>query len=84
MSKIATFTAEFLKDGHLSVPGRVVKDLSLQKGDRVEAVIEIKRVAKADFLQLFGIWKNKSDEEVNLYQNILKERENFGRGEVKL
>ncbi|GFP32497.1 hypothetical protein HKBW3S42_00801 [Candidatus Hakubella thermalkaliphila] len=84
MEKIVSFTAEFLKDGHLSIPEQVVAALKLQKGEKVKAVIEAERFDQAGFLKLFGIWKSKSEEEVNLYGNIMKEREGFGRAEVKL
>jgi len=35
-------------------------------------------------LDLFGIWKDKSDEEIKIFKDILEERERFGRGEIKL
>lgn len=84
MGKIATFMGEFLKDGHLSVPEKVVKVLSLKSGSKVRAVIETEKFDKDGFLSLFGIWKGKADEEINIYKEILKERDSFGRGEVKL
>ncbi len=84
MGKVATFIGEFLKDGHLSVPEKVVKDLSLEKGAKVKTVIETGKFDKNSFLKLFGIWKDKTIEEIDIYKEILKERNNFGRGEVKL
>ena len=84
MGKTATFIAEFLKDGHLSIPERVVKALSLEKGKKVKAIIETEKFNREGFLSLFGIWKKKTDEEINIYKEILREREGFGRGEVKL
>lgn len=84
MGKVAIFTGEFLKDGHLSIPEKVIKTLSLKKGSKVRAVIEAEKFDREGFLKLFGIWKDKSREEINIYKEILKEREGFGRGEVKL
>jgi bifunctional DNA-binding transcriptional regulator/antitoxin component of YhaV-PrlF toxin-antitoxin module len=84
MGKTATFIAEFLKDGHLSIPERVVKALSLEKGKKVKAIIETEKFNREEFLSLFGIWKQKTDKEINIYKEILREREGFGRGEVKL
>ena len=40
MGTIATFTAELLGDGHLSIPEKVVKALSLKKGEKVKAAKE--------------------------------------------
>lgn len=84
MSTTATFTAELLGDGHLSIPEKVVKALSLKKGEKVKAVIEAEKFDKEAFLGLSGIWEDKTEEEIGVYRNILKERESFGRGEVKL
>jgi hypothetical protein len=47
-------------------------------------MIEKDKFDKEAFLNLFGIWKDKTEEEVDLYREILKEREIFGRGEVNL
>ena len=84
MSKSAAFMAEFLQDGHLSVPAKTVKELSLKKGSRVKATIETQAFDREGFLRLCGIWKDRSSEEISVFQDILKERSNFGRGEVKL
>jgi bifunctional DNA-binding transcriptional regulator/antitoxin component of YhaV-PrlF toxin-antitoxin module len=84
MGKIATFIGEFLNDGHLSIPEKVAKALSLEKGSKVKAVIEAEKFDKEGFLRLFGIWKDKAEEEINIYKDIFKERESFGRREVKL
>lgn len=84
MGTTATFTTELLSDGHLSIPEKVVKALSLKKGEKVKAVIEADKFDKDAFLVLSGIWKNKTEEEIGVYRNILNERESFGRGEVKL
>lgn len=84
MGKKATFVSEFLKDGHLSVPEQIVTALSLKSGDQVWTIIETEKFDKAEFLKLFGIWKNKSESERNIYKEILKERESFGRKEVEI
>lgn len=84
MGKTATFIAEFLNDGHLSIPEKVIKALSLEKGKKVRAVIETEGFDKEGFSRLFGIWKDKPEEEVSIYKEIFKERESFGRGEVTL
>lgn len=83
MSKSAVFTAELLNDGHLSIPDMAVKALSLKKGARVKATIETQQFDKAGFLNLSGVWRNKAENEVDIYREIFKERDSFGRGEVK-
>jgi hypothetical protein len=47
-------------------------------------MIEKEKFDKEVFQKLFAIWKDKSEEEIDLYREILKEREIFGRGEVNL
>jgi len=84
MGKKATFTSEYLDNGYLSIPKEIVNILSLRKGKKVRIVIETFKFNKIDFLALFGIWKNKSEEEINIYKEIVKERDKFGRGEIKL
>lgn len=84
MGNIATFKAKYLKDGHLSIPKEVVATLSLRKGEEVQVMIEKGEFEKLTFLSLFGIWKDKSEEEIDTYREIVKEREMFGRGEIKL
>ncbi|PIZ19436.1 MAG: hypothetical protein COY50_10045 [Deltaproteobacteria bacterium CG_4_10_14_0_8_um_filter_43_12] len=84
MGKIATFKAKYLKDGHISIPKGVMTTLSLRKGDEIRIMLEKEKFDKKDFLGLFGIWKDKSDEEIDFYREILKERKIFGRGEIKL
>lgn len=84
MGKSAAFTAEFLQDGHLSIPEKAVKELALKKGSKVKATIETQAFDRDGFLRLFGIWKDKAIEEIGVFQDILKERFNFGQGEVKL
>lgn len=77
MGKTATFISKFLKDGHLSVPEQIVATLSLKSGEQVRAIIETEEFDKIEFLKLFGIWKNKTESELNVYKEILKERESF-------
>jgi bifunctional DNA-binding transcriptional regulator/antitoxin component of YhaV-PrlF toxin-antitoxin module len=84
MGRIATFKSELLKDGHLSIPKKVIKILSLKKGEKVRAIIETERFDREGFLTLFGIWKDKSKKEISIYKEIVKEREGFGRGEFNL
>ena len=81
MGTTATFTAELLGDGHLSIPEKVVKALSLKKGEKVKAVIEAEKFDKDGFLGLSGIWKDKSEDEIGIYNKILEERVDRG-GEV--
>jgi hypothetical protein len=84
MWKVSTFKAKYLKDGHLSIPQEVVASLLLKKGDEVQVIIEKKKFDKKGFLSLSGIWKDKSEEEIHLYREMMKEREMFGRGEIEL
>lgn len=44
-------------------------------------MIEIEKFEKEGFLNLFGIWKDKKEDEINIYLEILKERKSFG-GEI--
>jgi len=84
MRKVSIFKAKYLKDGYLSIPQEVVASLLLKKGDEVQVIIEKKKFDKKGFLGLFGIWKDKSEEEIHLYREMMKEREIFGRGEIEL
>ena len=84
MGKSTAFTAEFLQDGHLSIPEKTVRELALKKGAKVKATIETQAFDRDGFLRLAGIWKDRTDEDINIFRNILKERSTFGRGEVKI
>ena len=84
MNKVATFKAKYLKDGHLSIPKEVVASLLLKRGEEIRVVIEKEKIDKKGFLSLLGIWRDKSEEELHLYREIVREREMFGRGEVEL
>ncbi len=81
MGKNVTFISDFLKDGHLSIPPGIIKALSLEKGKKIKTIIETEKFNKKGFLRLFGIWKDKREGEINIYKDILKERERFSRGE---
>ena len=81
MGKIASFKAKYLEDGHLSIPKEVAASLLLKKGEEVQVVIGKESSDKSGFLKLSGIWKDKSEEEIHIYREIVKERERFGRGE---
>jgi len=84
MGNIAIFKTKFRKNRNLSIPEKIVKQLSLKMGEEIKVVIEKEKFNKQGLLALFGIWKNKDEEDVNIYWEILKEREFFGRWEVKL
>lgn len=82
MGNKVIFTAEYLNNGHLSVPEELVNTLALRRGKKIRVVIETLRFNKSDFLKLFGIWRNKSEEEIKIYKDIPEERKRFGRGEI--
>ena len=83
MKILATFKARYLEDGHLSIPKDVAASLLLKKGDELRVAIGKEGFDKRGFLSLSGIWKDKSEEEIHLYREIMKERERFGRGEIE-
>lgn len=80
----AIYTAEYLNDGHLSIPKEIADRLSLKKGNKIRVILEESRFNKSDMLDLFGIWKDKSAEEIKIFKDILEKREHFGREEIKL
>lgn len=84
MGNKAVYTAEYLNDGHLSIPKEIADRLSLRKGKKLRVIVEASRFDKNDFLSLFGVWREKSAEEIIIFKDILKERNHFGRGEIKL
>ena len=84
MGNKAAYTAEYLNDGHLSIPEELASMLSLKNGGKVRVIIETSKLNKTDFLKFFGIWKQKTTEEINIYKDILEERVKFSRGEIKL
>lgn len=87
MARSVSFESEFLMDGHLLIPSEIIRMLKLREGDKVKTSIETK-VEKAifdkdKFLKLFGAWKDKKEEEINLYKEIFRNRNEFGRGELR-
>jgi len=84
MAKIATFKTKYLKDNHLFIPKEVASSLFLRRGEEVRVMIEKEEFDKQGFLTLFNIWKDKREEETDLYRDVVKERELFGRREVEL
>jgi len=49
MGTTAIFTAELLGDGHLPIPEKLIKVLSLKKGEKIKAVIEAEKFDKDGF-----------------------------------
>jgi hypothetical protein len=84
MKKVATFKGKYLDNGHLSVPKEVVTSLLLKRGEEVRVMIEKEKFDREGFFGLFGIWKDKSEKEIGIFREILKERNLFERGEVKI
>ncbi|HGJ67025.1 TPA: hypothetical protein ENS27_16825 [bacterium] len=84
MGNKITFTSKYLNNGHLSIPKELVNTLALRRGSKIRVVIEASKFAKTDFIKLFGIWSNKSEEEIKIYKDILEERKRFGRGEIRI
>jgi len=75
MKILATFKAKYLENGHLSIPEDIASSLLLRKGDELQVAIGKESFDKRGFLKLSGIWKNKSEEEVRIYREIVKERD---------
>jgi bifunctional DNA-binding transcriptional regulator/antitoxin component of YhaV-PrlF toxin-antitoxin module len=84
MGNRATYTAEYLNDGHLSIPQEIAHMFSLKSGKKIRVIIESSKFNKEDFLKFFGIWKQKNTEEINIFKDILEERKKFNRAEIKL
>ena len=80
----ATFKTKYVGNGHLSIPEDVASSLLLRKGEEVQVVIGKESFDRSGFLKLSGIWKDKSEDEIHIYRQIVKERERFGRGEIEL
>ena len=80
----ATFKAKYLENGHLSIPENVASSLLLKKGEEIQVVIGKESFDKSGFLKLSGICKDKSESEIHIYRQIVKERERCGRGEIEL
>lgn len=84
MGNRATYTAEYLNDGHLSIPLEIAHMFDLKSGKKVRVIIETAKFNREDFLKLFGIWKQKNVEELRVFEGIYEDRKRFGRGEVEL
>jgi len=56
-------------------PKGIASTLFLRRGEELRVMIEKKEFEKQGFLNLFSIWKDKSEEEVDIYREIVKERE---------
>ena len=78
MGNKATYTAEYLNDGHLSIPKEIADRLSLTKGKKLHVIVEASMFDKNDILNLFGVWREKSAEEIKIFKDILEERNHFG------
>ncbi len=79
MGNKATYTAEYLNDGHLSIPKEIADRLSLKKGKKLRVIVEASRFDKNDILDLFGVWREKNAEEIKIFKDILEERDHFKR-----
>ena len=84
MGNRAAYTAEYLNDGHLSIPQEIARMFSLKRGKKIRVIIESSKFNKEDFLKFFGIWRQKNTEEINIFKDVLEERKKFNRGEIKL
>jgi hypothetical protein len=84
MRKVATFKAKYLDNGHLSVPEEVANSLLLRRGEEVRVMIEKDKFDREGFVNLFGVWKDKSEKEIQIFREIMKERDFFERREVKI
>lgn len=85
MGNKAVYTAEYLDDGHLSIPDEMKKRFTLKSGMKVRVIIEEPEFSKVGFLlSLCGIWKKSNEDDIAVFKEIYGERCKFGRGEVKL
>jgi hypothetical protein len=84
MRKVATFKVRYLDNGHLSIPEEVASSLLLKRGEEVRVMIEKEQFDRDGFLGLLGVWKDKSEKEIEIFRGILKERDLFERREVKI
>ena len=46
--------------------------------------IEKEKFDREGFLGLFGVWKDKSEKEIEIFREVLRERDLFERREVKI
>jgi len=84
MGNRAAYTAEYLNDGHLSIPHEIANMFSLKSGRKIRVIIEESKFNKTEFLKFFGVWIQKSTDDADLFKDIYKERGKFGRGEIEL
>ena len=84
MGNRATYTAEYLEDGHLSIPQEIAHMFALKSGNKIRVIIETPKFNREDFLKFFGMWKRKDTADINIFKDIFEERKKFGRGEVNL
>jgi len=84
MSYKAIYMAEYLNDGHLSIPKEIADRLLLMKGEKRRVIVEGAKFNKNNILEYFGIWKDKSAEEIRIFSDIVTERKYFGRGEINI
>lgn len=84
MGHRATYTAEYLHDGHLSIPREIANMFSLTSGRKVRVIIEESKFNKTAFLKFFGAWNQKSTEDIDIFKDLYKDRRKFGRGDIGL
>jgi bifunctional DNA-binding transcriptional regulator/antitoxin component of YhaV-PrlF toxin-antitoxin module len=81
---VVTLKGRYLDNGRLSIPEEVATSLLLKRGEEVRVMIEKEKFDREEFLGLFGVWKDKSEKEIEIFREILKERDLFERRKVKI
>jgi bifunctional DNA-binding transcriptional regulator/antitoxin component of YhaV-PrlF toxin-antitoxin module len=81
---VVTLKGRYLDNGRLSIPEEVATSLLLKRGEEVRVMIEKEKFDREEFLGLFGVWKDKSEKEIEIFREILKERDFFERRKVKI
>jgi bifunctional DNA-binding transcriptional regulator/antitoxin component of YhaV-PrlF toxin-antitoxin module len=81
---VVTLKGRYLDNGRLSIPEEVATSLLLKRGEEVRVMIEKEKFDREEFLGLFGVWKDKSEKEIEIFREILKERDLFERKKVKI
>ena len=56
----------------------------MKRGEEVRVMIEKGKFDRDGFLGFLGVWKDKSEKEIEIFREILKERDLFERREVKI
>lgn len=84
MGNRMVYMAEYLNDGHLSFPKEIADKFTLKRGSKIRVTVEAEGFNKTAFLDLFGKWKSESDEEIDNFRKVYKDRKAFGRGDIKL